>query len=60
MSKPLVIFGSAEIAELAKFYFENDSNRKVVAFTVDDIRKRRPVQWHAVNSIQRCNQALPC
>ena len=36
MSKPLVIFGSAEIAELVKFYFENDSDRKVVAFTVDD------------------------
>lgn len=36
MSKPLVIFGSAELAELAKFYFENDSDRKVVAFTVDD------------------------
>lgn len=36
MSKPLVIFGSAEMAELAKFYFEHDSDRKVVAFTVDD------------------------
>jgi len=34
--KPLVIFGSAEIAELAKFYFTHDSERKVVAFTVDD------------------------
>jgi sugar O-acyltransferase (sialic acid O-acetyltransferase NeuD family) len=36
MSKPLVIFGSAEMAELAKFYFTHDSERKVVAFTVDD------------------------
>ena len=36
MLKPLVIFGSAEIAELAKFYFTHDSERKVVAFTVDD------------------------
>ena len=36
MSKPLVIFGAAEMAELAKFYFEQDSDRKVVAFTVDD------------------------
>lgn len=36
MSKPLVIFGSAEMAELSKFYFEHDSERKVVAFTVDD------------------------
>ena len=36
MSKLLVIFGSGEIAALAKFYFEHDSDRKVVAFTVDD------------------------
>ncbi len=35
-SKRLVIFGSAEIACLAKFYFDNDSAYKVVAFTVDD------------------------
>ena len=35
MSK-LVIFGSAEIASLAQFYFSNDSNYEVVAFTVDD------------------------
>jgi sugar O-acyltransferase (sialic acid O-acetyltransferase NeuD family) len=36
MNKSLVIFGSAEMAELAKFYFDNDSERQVVAFTVDD------------------------
>lgn len=36
MSKPLVIFGTAEIAELAKFYFTRDSKHKVAAFTVDD------------------------
>ena len=36
MVKPLVIFGSAETAELAKFYFENDSDYRVAAFTVDD------------------------
>lgn len=36
MSKPLVIFGTAELAELAKFYFENDSEYRVVGFTVDD------------------------
>jgi len=34
--KLLIIFGSAEIAELAKYYFENDSEYKVAAFTVDD------------------------
>jgi len=33
--KKIVIFGVSEIAELAHFYFENDSEYKVVAFTVD-------------------------
>lgn len=36
MGKPLIIFGNAEIASLAKFYFTNDSDYEVVAFTVDD------------------------
>ena len=36
MSKDLIIFGAAEIADLAKFYFEADTDRKIVAFTVDD------------------------
>ena len=33
---PLVVFGSAEIAKLAKYYFDNDSEYNIVAFTVDD------------------------
>ena len=36
MGKSLVIFGSAEIAALAKFYFDQDSEYEVQAFTVDD------------------------
>ena len=36
MKNKLVIFGAAEIASLAKYYFENDSDYEVVAFTVDD------------------------
>lgn len=35
MKKPLVIFGSAEIAQLAHYYFTRDSNYEVAAFTVD-------------------------
>lgn len=35
MKKPLVIFGSADIAQLAHHYFSTDSNYQVVAFTVD-------------------------
>ena len=34
--KSLIIFGNAEIAELAYFYFTNDSDYEIVAFTVDD------------------------
>jgi sugar O-acyltransferase (sialic acid O-acetyltransferase NeuD family) len=34
--KQLVIFGSAEIAELAYYYFSHDSEYQVAAFTVDD------------------------
>ena len=33
--KKLVIFGSGEIAQLAHFYFSNDSDYEVVAFTVN-------------------------
>lgn len=31
----IVIFGAGDIAELAHFYFEHDSEHRVVAFTVD-------------------------
>ena len=36
MNKKLVIFGSGEIAQLAHYYFTNDSNYDVSAFTVDE------------------------
>lgn len=36
MKRPLVIFGSAEMASLARYYFDHDSDFDVVAFTVDD------------------------
>jgi len=35
MKKPLVIFGTGDIAQLARYYFSNDSAYEVVAFTVD-------------------------
>ena len=35
MKKPLVIFGAGDIAQLAHFYFNTDSEYEVVAFTVD-------------------------
>lgn len=35
MNKKLVIFGSSDLAELAHYYFTNDSDYQVVAFTLD-------------------------
>ncbi len=35
MKKPLVIFGLSDIAQLAHYYFSQDSDYEVVAFTVD-------------------------
>jgi sugar O-acyltransferase (sialic acid O-acetyltransferase NeuD family) len=35
VKKPLVIFGTGDIAQLAHFYFSADSNYEVIAFTVD-------------------------
>ncbi|MGF6708182.1 acetyltransferase [Pseudomonas frederiksbergensis] len=35
MKKPLVIFGTGDIAQLAHFYFSTDSEYEVLAFTVD-------------------------
>jgi sugar O-acyltransferase (sialic acid O-acetyltransferase NeuD family) len=32
----LVVFGSREMAQLARYYFDQDSSYQVVAFTVDD------------------------
>src|SRR3546814_9726255 len=36
-SNKLVIFGSAELASLARFYFEHDRDWQVIAYTVDDL-----------------------
>ena len=35
MAKPLIIFGTGDIAQLAHFYFSRDSSYTVAAFTVD-------------------------
>jgi len=37
VKKPLIIFGSGDIAQLAHYYFSTDSNYEVVAFTVDAV-----------------------
>jgi sugar O-acyltransferase (sialic acid O-acetyltransferase NeuD family) len=38
--KSIVIFGAGDIAQLAKYYFDKDSNYKVLAFTVDEAYKK--------------------
>ncbi|WP_373085376.1 acetyltransferase [Sneathiella sp.] len=35
MTKKLIIFGNSEIAELAKYYFEKDTNYEIAGFCVD-------------------------
>jgi sugar O-acyltransferase (sialic acid O-acetyltransferase NeuD family) len=35
MKKPLIIFGSGDIGQLAHYYFSTDSDYEVIAFTVD-------------------------
>ncbi len=35
--KKLIIFGIGEQAEMAYYYFKNDSNYEIVAFTVDEV-----------------------
>jgi len=35
MKEKIIIFGSGQIAEIANFYFERDSNFEICAFTVD-------------------------
>jgi sugar O-acyltransferase (sialic acid O-acetyltransferase NeuD family) len=36
MKKPLIIFGTGDIGQLAYFYFSSDSDYQVVAFTVNE------------------------
>jgi sugar O-acyltransferase (sialic acid O-acetyltransferase NeuD family) len=43
MKKPLVIFGSGDIAQLAHYYFSSDSEFEVVAFTIDAGYIKEPV-----------------
>lgn len=41
--KKLIIFGNGQIAELANFYFTNDSEYEVVAFTADSAYINEPL-----------------
>ena len=40
--RPIVVFGTGQIAELAHFYFSQDGHREVAAFTVDRQYMDRP------------------
>lgn len=40
MTKPIIMFGAGEIAELATYYFENDSDFTIEAYVVDDEGKQ--------------------
>lgn len=36
MKKPIIVFGTGEIAALTTYYFENDSDYEIVAYIADD------------------------
>ena len=42
MTRPVVLFGTGDIAELAQFYLVRDAGRHVVGFTVDGAYVREP------------------
>jgi sugar O-acyltransferase (sialic acid O-acetyltransferase NeuD family) len=41
-NKPLVVFGTGELSEVAAYYFEADSGRTIAAFTVDAEHIKEP------------------
>ena len=43
MKKPLVVFGTGEIGEIAHYYFSKDSDREVAAFAADIIGLAREI-----------------
>lgn len=63
--KKIVIYGLGPVAELAKFYFDNDSNFEVVAFTVEKAYKDKNiylglpvVEFETIEECYPTNQAL--
>lgn len=60
MSKPIVLFGAAEIAEVALFYFTHDSDRQVVAATVDaEYLKGESFHGHPLVAFEEVEVAFP-
>ncbi|WP_029031125.1 acetyltransferase [Salinarimonas rosea] len=45
MTRPIVVFGAGEIAEVAAFYFERTLSRTVAAFTVDAAYLKEPTHF---------------
>jgi len=58
--KPLVIFGLGDIAQIANYYFDIDSNRDVAAFTVDSAYKSlESFEGKPVIAFEEMNQNFP-
>jgi sugar O-acyltransferase (sialic acid O-acetyltransferase NeuD family) len=58
--KPLVLFGLGELSEIAAYYFENDGNRRIAAFTIDGERmKDTSYIGRPVVAFEEIEQALP-
>lgn len=60
MKRPIVIFGTGEIAELADFYFTHDSDFEVAGFTVDESYMRgREFRGRDVVAFERITEVFP-
>jgi sugar O-acyltransferase (sialic acid O-acetyltransferase NeuD family) len=58
--KPLIVFGTRDIASLAHFYFKNDSHRNVTAFTEDgDFLKESVFETRPVVPFETLAQTYP-
>ncbi|MEA2883934.1 MAG: hypothetical protein QOH32_3190 [Bradyrhizobium sp.] len=60
MKREIVIFGAGEIAELADFYFTQDSGYAVAAFTVDEAYVKQPeFRGRPVVPFERVTESFP-
>lgn len=57
--KPIVIFGTGDVAQLANYYFETDSSRRVEAFTVDREFMRDTFEGKKVVAFQDLRSVYP-
>ncbi|MEH2487026.1 acetyltransferase [Bradyrhizobium sp. AZCC 2230] len=59
-TKRIIVFGTGEIAELADFYFDQDSDFEVAGFTVDDAYlKKKEFRGRPVVAFEQISEKFP-